>query len=182
MQKVLRHNLFARNQELRRARKKLFEQRKEEEKSYERWSSIRGKAFREQVRTERRNRREDWITGPLAPNRDSGLQKGAYGTVHQSQIQSRDLPKYMVGAPWVDDIESNLGVRKEWEGEGNEGNIIVGDRVCVVRGAPGVVGQIGQVVTIAPEKGDLTVKDVNMVCSQSLAPTTLICLGRYQDT
>ncbi len=160
MQKVLRLNLLARNNQLKRTRKQLFEKRKDEEKDFERYAVRRSKVLREQRRAERKERREDWINGELAANRNSGLKKGALGTVDALMVSSKEIPSFMIGGP---KDTSNFGLRKDWEGEGNEGNIVVGDRVCVVRGVEEAVGKVGTVKDVDVEKGTLTVVEVNMV-------------------
>ena len=176
MQKALRINLLARNNYFKKSRKSLAKTRKGEEKQFEQAQSMRSKILRDQRRAERRDRRDDWISGDLAANRNTGLTKGALGAVHISQMSSREVPRGVLGAP-KDLAESNLGWREDWEGEGNEWNIIVGDRVCVVRGVEGVVGQIGVVKDVQPEKGELTVADVNMVCEMILVWVRLMCAG-----
>ena len=166
MQKVLRINLLARNNQLKRARKQLFIDRKDEEKEFERHESRRTKALREQRRAERKERREDWINGDLAANRNAGLAKGLIGTMSASVVTGKEVPGFLVGGPKEKD-EEGFGVRKNWEGEGNEGNIVVGDRVCVIRGVEEAVGKIGTVKDADPSRGELTVMEVNMVSMQA---------------
>ena len=165
MQKVLRINLLARNNQLKRARKQLFKDRKDEEKDFERHQSRRTKVLREQRRAERRERREDWIDGELAANRNAGLRKGILGTTDAALVTSKEVPGFMVGGPKERD-EEGFGLRKNWEGEGNEGNIVVGDRVVVVRGVEEAVGKIGTVKDVDLNRGELTVMEVNMVSTQ----------------
>ena len=71
----------------------------------------------------------------------------------------------MVGGPKERD-EEGFGLRKNWEGEGNEGNIVVGDRVVVVRGVEEAVGKIGTVKDVDLNRGELTVMEVNTVSTQ----------------
>jgi ribosomal protein L24 len=58
-----------------------------------------------------------------------------------------------------------IGLQNEetWEGIGNEGNIVVGDRVCVVRGQDNVKGKIGVVTDVDLEKAELKINGVNEV-------------------
>ena len=177
MQKVLRYNILKRNNELKRVRKQLFGKRKDQEKDYERWASQRGAALRDQRRTERRERREDWISGDLAANRNVGLKKGKLGTVHASQMNGHEMPGYVQNDP--SSTKNRFGRRVEWEGEGNQWNIIAGDRVCVVRGVEGVVGQIGVVKDVSPEKGELTIKETNKVWRANFTQTWLTLKGRH---
>ncbi|KKY28623.1 putative kow motif domain protein [Phaeomoniella chlamydospora] len=94
----------------------------------------------EEIRNERRARREDWILGPLAPKRDVGENRGAYGTrpMHHGQmpevIKSQRV-KYI--------------------------NFAVGDRVCVLRGRD--TGKIGKVEKVEEESQTLRVQGVNRV-------------------
>ena len=74
-------------------------------------------------------------------------------------------PAYVMDVPQEKLEEPLPGVPVEWSGEGNEGNIVVGDRVCIIRGREGVKGKIGTVKTVDLEKSTLTVGDVNMVCT-----------------
>lgn len=161
MQKSLRTQLLTRNQSVKKLRKSIYKTRKGEEKEYERWATTRGKALRNQVRNERLNRREDWIAGPLAADRNTGLQKGVLGSVHLTQAQNLDLPRHVVKGPKEDD--ASFGYRKEWQGEGNEFNIVAGDRVCIVRGVEDTIGSIGVVEGVDTAKGELRVRDLNKV-------------------
>ncbi|RMD39741.1 hypothetical protein DV735_g5395, partial [Chaetothyriales sp. CBS 134920] len=166
MQKILRINLNNRNIALRRARKELKWQRKGEEKDYEKWQHAANRITSKTIKDERKARREDWMLGPLAPDRDTGKTKGQFGTVDPIHMQRAELPKYLVGGPAAAE-ESNgewkgLGREELWEGEGNQGNIVVGDRVCVVSGPDHVKGQIGTVTEVSLEKGEVTVAQVNM--------------------
>ena len=140
--------------------------RKNEEKEFEKWTSRKGKALREERRAERRDRREDWINGELAANRNVGLKKGALGTVDATLLSTKELPSYVLPRP-----------EPRTPFQGNEYNIVVGDRVCVVRGVEGVVGKIGTVKDVTPEKGELTVMDVNMVSPMILFWRKLIVAG-----
>ncbi|RMZ76548.1 hypothetical protein DV737_g4736, partial [Chaetothyriales sp. CBS 132003] len=164
--KILRINLNNRNIALRRARKELKYQRKGEEKDYEKWLHAANRITSKTVKDERKARREDWMLGPLAPDRDTGKTKGQFGAVDPIYVQRAELPKYLVGGPAVAE-ESNgewkrLSKEELWEGEGNQGNIVVGDRVCVVNGPDNVKGQIGTVTEVSLEKGEVTVAEVNM--------------------
>ena len=125
MQKVLRRSLLARNQALRKARKLDKKELKKEQHEFHRDRIMNEKALREYVKSERKNRREDWMLGPLAPQRDVGAQKGSYGTMslqslREPKIPERERPEYI--------------------------NFAVGDRVSVVRGrAMGKISEIRKI-------------------------------------
>ncbi len=125
MQKVLRRSLLARNQALRRARKLDKKELKKEQHEFHRDRITSEKAMRGYVKSERKNRREDWMLGPLAPQRDVGDLRGSYGTMslqslQEPKIPERERPKYI--------------------------NFAVGDRVCVVRGrARGKISEIRKI-------------------------------------
>ena len=128
MQKVLRRALLARNQTLRAKRAAAKKEAKEEERDFHRTRIMRDKALRGYVKAERTARREDWVLGPLAPQRDVGDQKGVYGTMSAFAMQPLTLPerrqdKYV--------------------------NFAVGDRAVVVRGR--ARGKIAYIYTINTE-------------------------------
>jgi large subunit ribosomal protein L24 len=152
MQKALRINLVKRNQTIRKNRKNLFKTRRSQEKDYDEWAVANSRLTNSQIKEERKNRREDWILGPLAPDRDTGLKKGALGTIDVMQAQARAPPKHLVGGPIPG---------RNWEGEGNIGNIVVGDRVVAVKGPSR--GQIGAVKELDKAKAQVVVGDVNTV-------------------
>ncbi len=168
MQKIFRINLLARNQALRATRRKNLEKAKQEWAEHDQRQIAREKAIRGFVKAERRHRREDWIAGPLAPKRDVGEKEKLYGTVDGVLVQGPSFPERARLGPkgngWdpvgSEGLESE---QKEWEGEGNEGNIVVGDRVCVIRGHENIVGRIGTVTDISGERKELTVDGINMV-------------------
>ena len=151
-------------QTLKRARRELFKKRKVEEKEYDSWHLGAAKINLKYVKDERRHRREDWIKGPLAEDRDTGTTRGRLGSVDPMLLQRRggagecvdkggNGKAEMVKGRWE-------GLREEegWEGEGNEGNIVVGDRVCVVNDeVEGVRGRIGVVKEVSREKGEVVV-------------------------
>ena len=151
MQKVLRLSVLNRNNAIKKTRKSIFEKRKDQEKEFEQYASRTSKLTREHRRSERRNRREDWVKGELATDRNTGLKRGIYGTLDASFVNTANVPKFLVGG-------EKMGLM-EW-------NIVVGDRVCIVRGGQEVLGKIGTVATVASEKRTLTVKDLNMVSSR----------------
>jgi hypothetical protein len=163
MQKALRSQLLTRNSSAAKYRKSIFKTRYREEQDFQNASRIQSRIRRFNVRTERKNRREDWIAGELAGDRNTGMKKGVLGSAHMSALQTGYVPSHILDAPGGKD--ANLGQRKEWEGEGNLFNIVVGDRVAVVRGMEGVVGKVGLVEEVDFAKGELKVKGVNLISS-----------------
>ena len=140
MQKVLRRSILARNQALRRQRrseKQALEQTRHE--IYQQ-KSIQDRDLVAEIRNERRHRREDWSLGPLAPKRDVGQNRDAFGTrsVQHSQAVQVEKPKR---AKYL--------------------NFASGDRVCVVRGRE--KGKIGRVENLDEESQTLVVEGVNQV-------------------
>ena len=148
MQKALRINVLGRNNQLKKVRKNIFEKRKDQEKEFDQFNSRRSKLTREHRRSERRNRREDWINGELAADRNVGLNKGVLGTVDSMFTQNPAVPKNLISG-------------KRWDRP--EYNIVVGDRVCVVRGGDEIRGKIGLVKSADPSKGVVTLENMNMV-------------------
>lgn len=171
MQKVLRINLNSRNQALKRARRQVWRKRKDEERDYEHWLQQANKKSSAYVKNERKARREDYILGPLAPDRDTGVTKGALGTMDPLLMQRKELPSHVLRGPkeakWEKGRWVEIEKEESWEGEGNEGNIVVGDKVCVVKGPADLQGQIGLVTDVNSEKGEVVIGDVNMVSAAS---------------
>jgi large subunit ribosomal protein L24 len=168
MQKVLRINLLARNQALKAARRKNLKEVKAEWRTHDERQIAVEKAQRGFVKDERRHRREDWIAGLLAPKRNVGEKEKLLGTVEGLFAQGPSFPERARLGPkgngWDPVGSEGLeGEQKEWEGYGNEGNIVVGDRVCVVHGHENLIGRIGKVKEVSAERRQLTVDGVNMV-------------------
>jgi large subunit ribosomal protein L24 len=143
MQKVLRRSLLARNQALRKTRRDDKKELKRAVKEFHRDRIMRDKALRGYVKAERSARREDWLLGPLAPQRDVGDQKGLYGTmtpmaVRQPKVPERQRPEHL--------------------------NFAVGDRVVVVRGRP--KGMISEIKTINEEAMTVTLEGINTVSAK----------------
>lgn len=86
----------------------------------DRWS-------RQAIKDERKNRREDWLCGPLAPQRDIGNRRDLYGTAGQEIIQAPEMPKRL-------------------QAKDEEIGIVAGDRVVLVRGlGRGRIGEVSEV-------------------------------------
>lgn len=110
------------------------------------------------------------MLGPLAPRRDVGAQKDTYGAFDGVIAQGATLPKRELKGPRGQGYDAVGSEDKripgfedgEWKGVGLEGNLVVGDRVVVVKGGVGV-GRIGEVVRIARSSRQVFVKGVNKV-------------------
>jgi len=87
------------------------------------------------------------MAGPLAPDRDAGLDRGSLGSISARELSVWSRPSH------VKKDKSALS--------GNRGNIVAGDRVCVVRKGPHL-GQIGEVVEVRKKEGTVTISGVNM--------------------
>jgi large subunit ribosomal protein L24 len=140
MQKVLRRSLLARNQSLRKIRRNDKKELKREVKEFHRDRIMRDKALRSYVKAERSARREDWLLGPLAPQRDVGDQKGIYGTMSPMAIRQPKVPERQ---------------REEYI------NFAIGDRVVIVRGRS--KGKIAAIRTIDEETMTVGLEGMNTV-------------------
>ena len=165
MQKAIRIGLNARSQAIKTSRAELKKTRKRATADYELWAERCKKENARHVKAERTSRRADFLAGPLAADRDTSLKRGSYGAISTTQMTRASAPAYVMDVPQNKLEEPSPGVPTEWSGEGNEGNIVVGDRICIIRGREGVKGKVGIVKTVDMEKGTLTVGDVDMVCT-----------------
>lgn len=129
---------------------------------------------RSYLKEERANRREDWLLGPLAPNRNVGKEKGKLGTISSDIVSNPDLPKAVRASPQgygYDAVDkTGQGKNKLFKGRTIVGNVVAGDRVVVVHGPERLRGQIGEVLSVDHKKEELKVKDVNIV--SGLLPRT----------
>jgi large subunit ribosomal protein L24 len=139
MQYVLKQTLLRRNQLLRRARRTQRKEFKDELHELRQKQLMADRWTRQAVKAERRNRREDWLCGPLAPKRDIGESRDIYGTAGQEILQAPDMPK-------------RLQLKDE------EIGIVAQDRVVVVRGVGR--GKIGEVTEVNTATGTCMVKGV----------------------
>jgi large subunit ribosomal protein L24 len=147
MQKIIRINVQNRTQIVKKARSRLQATRKTKDKSYWDFNARHTSEQTQLVHAEKKRRREDWLLGPLAPDRDVGSARGTYGAVSTLGFARQERPRHI-------DVERN-------EGPGHWRNVMVGDRVCCVDGH--YKGQVGQVMEVNYDKGTLSVKGVNMV-------------------
>ncbi|EER26179.1 hypothetical protein D8B26_003481 [Coccidioides posadasii str. Silveira] len=139
MQKVIRRTVLASNQAKRKARIEAAKDRHEQIKSIFREKVALQRSLLDEAAEERRNRREDWMRGPLAPKRDFGDRNGLYGTISTNRLRmprvlEEQRIKYMTIAP--------------------------GDRVCMVRGRDR--GKIGKVLNVDAESETVTIEGINI--------------------
>ncbi|KEF56103.1 uncharacterized protein A1O9_07684 [Exophiala aquamarina CBS 119918] len=158
MQKVLRINLNARNQALQKARRKHLKELKKDWQTHDDHRILLDRESRTLVKNERKERREDWFAGPLAPKRDVGKNHAVYGALSSAFMKGPDIPNAL--SKWPKSKGDDL-IGDDWRGKGNEGNLVEGDRVCVVHGADAIVGQIGTIHEIFKERRELTIKGFN---------------------
>lgn len=140
MQRVLRRNILSRNQVLRRKRKQLEHDAKVENQQILTAQVRLSRYMLDDIKAERKARREDWLLGPLAPNREVGVVKGSFGAL---EADRQNLP----------DVRVSKRVKYC--------NFVSGDRVCVVDGRE--KGKIGEVVDVDRATETVTVQGLNVV-------------------
>jgi large subunit ribosomal protein L24 len=141
MQRVIQRTTSARKQALRRTIKSQERQQLLDRIQTKRARKDYGATLSAQFQTARRNRYEDWEKGPLAPMRDSGLDRTTYGGQEGSVLHPPRLPKH----------EQRRHVL-----------FAEGDRVCVIRGRE--QGKINVITQVNRDSETVLIKDVNMVC------------------
>ncbi|PGH07841.1 hypothetical protein GX51_01551 [Blastomyces parvus] len=140
MQKVIRRAALAANQAKRKARIQAERDRRDEIRKYFQERKRYQRSIFDQINAERKNRREDWLKGPLAPKRDAADLEGAYGALpperlHPPNLPREDRPKFV--------------------------NFAERDRVVVLKGRER--GKIGTVTLLDAEAGTVTLKGVGSV-------------------
>ncbi|KAL2808733.1 hypothetical protein BJX63DRAFT_21826 [Aspergillus granulosus] len=139
MQKVIRRTALARNQSQRKAIRAAKQAQREDLKDSLRQRFAYNRIEIDNVRAERLRRREDWMRGPLAPQRDAGLAGQSFGALNPYAMRPPAIPKHL---------------RRKFV------NLAAGDRVCIMKGRD--KGQINEIVRVDPENETVTVKDLNM--------------------
>ena len=94
------------------------------------------------ILAERKNRKEDWMCGPLAPRRDVGSARGAYGTIDPVLSRQAILPK-------------------QKQTPDKQKLFAPGDRVVAIRGRD--KGRIGKITVIDWETNCAGVEGLNVV-------------------
>jgi large subunit ribosomal protein L24 len=142
MQRVIQRTASARKQALRRSIKSQERQELLDRIATKRARKEYGAQLSGQFQAARKNRYEDWEKGPLAPMRDSGLERTTYAGLTPVVMQPPRLPKH----------EKRRYVL-----------FAEGDRVCVIRGRE--QGKISVITQVNRDSETVLIKDVNMVCS-----------------
>lgn len=145
MQKILRINAQARKQAVKEARLAVQKKQKKADKNYWDYQHYAARSLGQRSRAEKKARREDWLAGPLAPDRDSGLERGAIGSLPPQALHVITRPD----------------VKTKHHLSGNRPNIVTGDRVVVIKGRH--QGSIGEVVEANKDEGSVTLKGINTV-------------------
>lgn len=142
MQKVIQRTTLARNQAARKAR---ILKEKQERLDVVKFFHERDEHQRKRIDLHLASvkaRHEDWYKGPLAPQRDSGLNAGTYGALDPQYTFLPRIPKHL---------------RRQFI------NIAPGDRVVLLTGPE--QGKICEVNTVDVDSESLTVKDRGQVRS-----------------
>jgi len=140
MQRVIQRTAAARKQAQRKALNNSKKPDPETKRQQFRAQVEYNKALAQQKKDAVKHRREDWLKGPLAPKRDSGLEAFSYGGVSPQLVQPPPLPKHkrrkhILFAP--------------------------GDRVCVVNGKE--KGRICEISGVKEEEDMVFLKNTNVV-------------------
>lgn len=168
MQKAVRINILARNSAARASRKS---EEREAKEAWKEWHQVanRQKAIQGSFQAEERiTRRQDWIAGPLAPNRNAGTQRGKYGTVDFGLTQLPTTPKSVRAGPKregyaiIGDSEEEAD-KRNFKGETIVGNVVEGDKVVIVAGPERLRGLIGYVNAIDLEREEVKLRNINTV-------------------
>lgn len=144
MQRVLRLNVLARNQAVKRQRREEEKKLKDAARKIRHEKVLYARSQRSIVKAERLHRREDWLLGPLAPNRLAGKDGGSYGMLGSQSIRPPDV------------LESE---REKYF------NFAVDDRVVVVAGRER--GKIGQVSDVDIKRQTIELADISTVSFSS---------------
>jgi large subunit ribosomal protein L24 len=140
MQKAIRKTALARNQAQRKAILGKKGARREELKLALRERFNYDRLEIDRVRAERQRRKEDWLQGPLAPQRDTGVEAKSFGavtpeTLYPPKVRPDRRRKFI--------------------------NFTTNDRVCIIKGRD--KGKISEVRSVNAETETVMVKDLNLV-------------------
>ncbi|PYH29694.1 mitochondrial 54S ribosomal protein uL24m [Aspergillus neoniger CBS 115656] len=139
MQKVIRRTALARNQATRKAVRASKSAEREDLKDSLRQRFAYNRIELDNLRAERQRRREDWLRGPLAPQRDAGLEGRLFGALSPQAMNPPPIPEHL---------------RRQYI------NIAPGDRVCIMKGKD--KGKINEVTRVDGTTETVVVKDLNM--------------------
>lgn len=157
MQKLLRIQTNKAQLTVRQARKTALEKERYLIEQYRKRQSAQGKDLSRRIKAERKTRREDWLAGPLAADRNSGLGRGTLGAM------SDQVAAFVAGKPTIK--HRRKGREEEGKGLGLEDNIIVGDRVVIVEKGHPLQGQIGEVENLDKQQRTVRLQNLNTVCA-----------------
>lgn len=166
MQKGARIEVLTRNSRLKQAFKDAKLKEHKEWKEWHRAVGEQNKDLRKRIKNERAARREDWLLANLAPNRDHGTYKGAYGTLLGGQ--ATNLPDVPDLSPRQLKLDGGNGIAKGMKDEDPAkmtmiDNVIYNDRVVIVEGPARLKGLVGKVASVNKKEHSITIKDVNTV-------------------
>jgi hypothetical protein len=147
MQKLVRIEAQFQRNAVKRAKVVSNRKAKKKDKEYWAYKQYHDKDVASRHAAERKTRREDWIAGPLAPDRDTGKQRGSLGALNSQAQKVVTRPRIEMKKPGPE-----TGLREF---------LVVDDRVVVVKGPH--MGQIGNVMKVDREDGNVTVKGLNIV-------------------
>ncbi|KAI9375389.1 hypothetical protein BJX61DRAFT_531593 [Aspergillus egyptiacus] len=139
MQKLIRRTALARNQAKRKTIRSTKKSEREEHKEVLRQTFQYTRIQLDNIRAERLQRREDWMRGPIAPQRDAGFEGRSFGALMPQAMQPPPVPKHL---------------RRKYI------NFAAGDRVCIMKGRD--KGKIGEVARVDAENETVVVKDLNV--------------------
>lgn len=166
MQKTVRINLLARNSAAKHFQKIKHRDTKNEWKQWHQAvNQVKGTQGK-YIREERLNRRQDWIAGPLAPNRNAGTRKGTFGTSDTEFYQLPRVPESVRAAPKKEGfaaISEEEQATEGFRGDTIVGNVVVNDRVAIVAGPERLRGLIGTVSDVDNDKETVKLTNVNTV-------------------
>jgi large subunit ribosomal protein L24 len=148
MQKILRRSALAEAQAVRRRVKRRDYDLRMKRKNQRENDNYKLRLVNANIVQERKNRREDYELGPLAPRRDVGSQKETYGTVSQWAMTGPKLTWEQRKEMYPDTALRYLNIR-------------VDDRVVLLQGRD--KGKIGKVLQIDRMKMEVVVEGLNLV-------------------
>ncbi|KAL4900561.1 hypothetical protein BDW74DRAFT_161650 [Aspergillus multicolor] len=139
MQKIVRRTALARNQAQRKAILAKKDAKHEDLNDSLRQRFQYNRFQLDHIRAERLRRREDWLKGPLAPQRDAGLDGKQFGALSPQSMNPPAIPKHL---------------RRKYI------NFAPGDRVCIMKGRD--KGKINVVTRVDDTNETVIVKDCNV--------------------
>lgn len=153
-------------------RTKLIKSRKDrsEHSDWKSWfaqSRMVGRRKKQYIEEERQARRDDWIAGPLAANRNIGKARGTYGTLDALTSNYINVPtkaQTHIKRLGLNDIKDDGSVAPKLAFKGRTilGNVAINDRVVVVEGPARIKGIVGTIKSIGSETETVVLKDINM--------------------